>query len=408
MYEIRIYSDDAYASTICNYVAIIASDFDDYLTATKYLDKALDFNPTNVTALATSAVIANEMRANNLLEPHEAFWRARRACDRATAVVREHMAAEPGAPSVFAEQMSLVEALVTIEDWGEASRLLRDAQFYRPDDLQVEGNLGVVAAGNKDHEAACTHFKNALAKDRTSLRMRSNLAEALRRQGRSNEAIEMYQAILGVSAVHVQSLLGLGEAYAALGDDGQDSEEHFLQAVNFLQRGIGLGTNGLGSHQLTKEEVSAAQYSCGYAYAKLYEASKSSPNLDYLKRAALAFAESQRSGTRDREKAAAAARKLEDRLKEAMFQKATQWVGPLLVGTLAVLIFALAQTSFFLHVPIKNLAPVYHGMLTFGSLLFLIASLYLPSLLRLKLAGIELEKRPVDQITAARPLGITH
>ena len=47
-----------------------------------------------------------------------------------------------------------------------------------------------------------------------------------------------------------------------------------------------------------------------------------------------------------------------------------------------------------------------YALLSFGSLLFLIAGFYLPQILKLKVAGIELEKSVVDQIAAPTALGI--
>jgi superkiller protein 3 len=52
--------------------------------------------------------------------------------------------------------------------------------------------------------------------------------------------------------------------------------------------------------------------------------------------------------------------------------------------------------------PIENapdLPAGYYALLTFGSLLFMVVGLYLPQILKLKVAGIELEKSSVDQAT---------
>jgi hypothetical protein len=48
-----------------------------------------------------------------------------------------------------------------------------------------------------------------------------------------------------------------------------------------------------------------------------------------------------------------------------------------------------------------------YALLTFGSLIFMVAGLYLPQILKLKVGGIELEKKPVEQITTSVSLGIT-
>jgi|GEM_PF-6522546 len=49
----------------------------------------------------------------------------------------------------------------------------------------------------------------------------------------------------------------------------------------------------------------------------------------------------------------------------------------------------------------------YYALLTFGSLLFMVVGLYLPQILKLRVAGIELEKSSVDQAATGGTLGIS-
>jgi hypothetical protein len=53
-----------------------------------------------------------------------------------------------------------------------------------------------------------------------------------------------------------------------------------------------------------------------------------------------------------------------------------------------------------------KIAIGYYYALTFGFLLFMVVGLYLPQVLKLKFAGIELEKSSVDQSQAGRTVGI--
>jgi hypothetical protein len=103
-------------------------------------------------------------------------------------------------------------------------------------------------------------------------------------------------------------------------------------------------------------------------------------------------------------KARDAARQLEEKRREFLNQRATQRLGPSLVAFLALFVFVFTQASFYFGWPLKDFPSVNYMSLTFGSLIFIIASLYLPSTQRLKLAGVELEKRPVDQ--TPNPLSI--
>jgi hypothetical protein len=54
-----------------------------------------------------------------------------------------------------------------------------------------------------------------------------------------------------------------------------------------------------------------------------------------------------------------------------------------------------------------ELAGGYYALLTFGSLLFMVVGLYLPQILKLRVAGIELEKSSIDQAGAGGTLGIS-
>jgi hypothetical protein len=51
--------------------------------------------------------------------------------------------------------------------------------------------------------------------------------------------------------------------------------------------------------------------------------------------------------------------------------------------------------------------PSEYITVTLGALLLMVASCYLPQLLKLKVPGIELEKAAVDQITTLGPVGIS-
>ena len=63
------------------------------------------------------------------------------------------------------------------------------------------------------------------------------------------------------------------------------------------------------------------------------------------------------------------------------------------------------QVKRFENVP--DVPAGYYALLTFGSLLFMVVGLYLPQILKLRVAGIELEKSSIDQAGAGGTLGIS-
>jgi hypothetical protein len=86
------------------------------------------------------------------------------------------------------------------------------------------------------------------------------------------------------------------------------------------------------------------------------------------------------------------------------------------VAVLSVAILVLTQIGFWLRWPSSGsgtsggadkIDVSWYVVLSFGSLLFAIAGLSLPQLLKLKVGGIELEKSVSDQISPTAPtLGI--
>jgi hypothetical protein len=112
------------------------------------------------------------------------------------------------------------------------------------------------------------------------------------------------------------------------------------------------------------------------------------------------------SNDRDHHKAKRAQEKLQKRLSQFASQQLWETVGPWTIFLLSVIVFGLSQYSFFCA-SFKIISQGYYVLLTFGSLLFGVASLYLPQILKLKVGVLVLEKSSVEQITTPSSLGIT-
>ncbi len=217
-----------------------------------------------------------------------------------------------------------------------------------------------------------------------------------------------YKKILGVTAFHVESHIGLGEVYTAMGDAGDG--ERYDEAISCFDRGITQGQSPYGSKRLKKKDLSAAPYSRGYAKVKLYETSKRPNDEKPLHDALDDFRKSYKNDS-ENHKAKRSIEKLEKRLDRFSKRSALERIGPGLVTFLSFVVFSLSQANFFFGIPGKqpgNQIDVgYYVLLTFGSLMFILAGLSLTQLLKLKVAGIELEKSAVDQITTSGSLGIS-
>jgi tetratricopeptide (TPR) repeat protein len=405
-YDIGLENDDLAAADLYSFMASIAADQGEYHDAVDFVKRALVYDPRSIHALVVAAQLYTDMRDNGLIEKYESYWHAREASTLAQEIVREHATHASGSPVVIDELISVAEALIALGDLPAAERLLQYAAAYDRDNVTLELATGVLRAAQDNYEAAAGHFRRAMSLRPTNLKAQSNLGEALFKLGKRSEAETTYRKILSVSDLHVETLVGLAEVYTAMGEAGEEPEDSYSKAIDYFSRAIQISDSRQGSKVLTKKEMSAALYSRGYANVKLFEAGNPIGNTSRLTNALKDFRDS-RNLDNERDKAKLAAGRVEQRLKRAAADRISHIVGPVLVGSLALVVFILAQLSFFIGKPLSNFPPAYHAALTFGSLIFVIASLYLPSLLRLKLAGIELEKKPVEQIGTSTPLGIS-
>lgn len=74
--------------------------------------------------------------------------------------------------------------------------------------------------------------------DPDNLTIWSNLAEAYLKLNMKNKAETEYKAILGITQGHIESHIGLGEVYTAMGDDGDG--DMFDSAIHHFCEGIKL------------------------------------------------------------------------------------------------------------------------------------------------------------------------
>jgi hypothetical protein len=105
------------------------------------------------------------------------------------------------------------------------------------------------------------------------------------------------------------------------------------------------------------------------------------------------------------DKAKRAKEKVEQASRRFTPQKTMEKYGPLVVVLLSLFIFGLGQYNFFTQ-STGDFSAASYAILTFGSLLFLVAGLSLPQILKLKVGGLELEKSSMSPVTTPTRLGI--
>ena len=291
----------------------------------------------------------------------------------------------------------------------------------------------------------------------------NNLAEAYLKEEQREAAEYEYQKILKITPYHIDSQIGLGETYVAMGDaEVADSYEkaisHFTRAIQMSKSKRSARINRhVCSKKLKKKELAVVLYSLGYARVKLFEKSKLTKDTGLLHLALKNFRECRKHDP-ENYKAQKAIETIEKKINRFAPQLWIEQTGPLILFVLSAIVFGISQYGFWnerlrpsadinqdsvavdqsstaasdanLAEPSQNEAqgPVeqirevvleatekatvtidsaQYTVLTFGSMTFMVISLYLPQLLTLKIAGIELEKSTVDQIKTTGPLGIT-
>jgi hypothetical protein len=147
---------------------------------------------------------------------------------------------------------------------------------------------------------------------------------------------------------------------------------------------------------MKSKNLAAVYYSAGYAKVKLYATTKGLKKDEAFLRQALRDMDRCFELDPENYKAQRARKKLQERLRPTSIEGLLEKVGPITILLASGFVFVLTQVSFIRGGHLSDLR--FYVPMTFGSLILMIAGLYLPRLLKLKVAGIELEKSSVDQI----------
>lgn len=330
----------------------------------------------------------------------ETYWKARENYRKAKHLLEYQLQKEEDAFTL----LQLGELLLKMEEYTEAKKYLVRALEKDQESSAPYADLGVLYTRKEDFKRGAQYFEDALRRDPDDLTVWSNLTETYLNLKLKEKAEAECKKILRITPKHVESQIGLGEVYTAVGDEG--NEDMYEQAIHHFTNGINLIESQTGSKRLRKKELAAAYYSRGYARVKLYEASKVVGDERLLHEALKDFKKCFDLDP-DRHKAGQAVEKLKKRLRRFSPQWFIEKIGPLLILVPSSIILALGQSSFFFGRPNNSINIGSYMILTFGSLVFMVIGLYLPQILKLKVAGIELEKSSVNQITTSGTLGIS-
>src|SRR5262249_9334558 len=327
----------------------------------------------------------------------------------------KHQTSAPNATaSVY---LQLGELYLSMKQYDAAEKHFNKAMELDAASPMPHADLGVLSTRKEMFKDAIQHFEDAAQRDPYSFVHRTNLAEAYYKMNLNEKAETEYKRILGITENHVESHIGLGEVYKIMGDNG-DVDMYDL-AVSHFTKALKIGQSRTGSKTLKKKELAPVYYSIGYSRVKLYETAKLAKDEGLLHQALADFKACFRNDS-EHYKARRAAQKIEKRISGVSPQRLADRLGPLMIGVLSFPIFLGGAgnllASFLANVlaklpgipppaPAKEIGN--YVLMTFGALIFMVAGLYLPQILKLSVGGIQLEKGSAEQVTKPTSLGIS-
>jgi tetratricopeptide (TPR) repeat protein len=390
--------------------ALLSEISGDLEKAQEVLQEALEFNPEDTAVLTSLGDVLLDRSLEGLEEPALANARAHEYYRIAVPLLQQQVERTHDAELC----VRLGDLLMKTNNFVEAEKWLLKALGSKQPAV-VSMQLGVLNARKavqssrkEDLMAAAQFFEGALESDPDDLNLRSNLAETYLKLDFLEKAESEYESILKIAPGQIDSQIGLGHLYAKIGETGDpDMYDH---AIQHFSEAIDLAETSKGSKRLGKADLAAVYYSRGYARVRLYEKSKSLPEERQLSDALEDFTRCY-CLNRSQHKALRAMEKLGKRTRWLTPQSMIERCGPWFIVTSSICVFLLIQMAFWMSKPPFGLrstdnASLYASM-TLSSLALAVVGVYLPKILKLKVAGIEIEKSTVDQISVTRqPLDI--
>jgi tetratricopeptide (TPR) repeat protein len=290
-------------------------------------------------------------------------------------------------------------------DDDRAKPPLLEALTLDPDEAVTYANLGQLHARQGDPGGALNHFRSAVRRDPDFLPYKVGEAEALLALGMLDAAEGEYRWMLDRAPSYVDAHVGLGQVLVSRGDAGDAAKyraaiDEFTTALNLADTMQGSGRERRASSSLGRSRRAAVLYARGRARILLAETRSGLLDRRRLQSAESDFARAEQLGSHE-------ARLARQRVRERREQLRLGAVGdaaPGILLTLLIVPFAMVQLGFFASIP-RALGATEYTALTLGLFVLILGALSIRNLLKIKVAGVELEKAAVEKQTV-EPLDI--
>lgn len=282
-----------------------------------------------------------------------------------------------------------------VEEYEDAEKaLLRAFDMDETKSVEICIDLGILFLNKKDFKKAIEYFKKALRKDPDDLTIKNFLAYANLKEKLVDDAENIYKNILDVSPYNIDALIGLGDVYMEIGDNSEN-DDMYDESLKYFDKVIELKGSEKISKIITKKELAGIYYSRGYVKVALFNFSK---NVSLLIGACNDFRNCLENDKYNHE----AKRNKEKIDKELFFSSSImEKIGVFIVLFFSLILLIITQLSFYKIIPIEMTADStkitdYYAIFTFTFLVLIILVTHLHQIVKVKVAGIEIEKNPAS------------
>jgi tetratricopeptide (TPR) repeat protein len=381
---------------------VLGEIFEAYEDSDKLYKQVLERQDGNANASVGRATLNQQWANSDAKKPAEIHARLSYLVRRSSELLKRQL----GKGIDFQTYLALADLYIEFCDWTEAREQLDLADSLCGGSTLKRGRVterrGLVCYHMGQHAEAVEKFRQALLVRPDSLDLRSNLGNALLRLKQFETAQNEFARVLKDGPGNIDALCGAAQVHIELAEDG-DPDQYEI-AVQYLTDALEHGRyKESGSKRLQNRDLANIYYARGYARTKSYEANAS--RTTSIKSLEPAFNDFQKCKELDpiHCKARAAIEKINKRRRQRRGELLVDVWGPIIIFCLSVVVLVIAQLVFILTERLQSSAYV---SLSFASLLFMVAAVCLPQLLKLKLPGMELEKASVSQV-AAPSIGIS-
>lgn len=298
---------------------------------------------------------------------------------------------------------ALGSLFVAFGDDKRAEGHLMRARDLDPEEAVTYANLGVVYLRLESPRKALQYYRYAIDRDSDNVGYQVGLAETYLSMKMLGEAERVYLQVLSSAPGNFAARLGLGNTFYTQAEDGEaDRCIAAIEQYNRAHRDMFDGNSSMWPNDSAEAQV---LYARGCAYVQAYNSrfKRRESRFGFGVQSSLTLAK--RDFSRAKKLGhAEAARALQVVVERDKLIRARE-LPPIIVTMISVLLLALVQVAFFGSFLTAKLTPTQYTTLTLGLLAFTIAGVSLPELLKLKVAGVAIEKTASEIQLAALEIG---